>query len=372
MIRCGIDDVVKPDVVSAGGVAALAADAAAAILALATGRSRGRPETAVGAPSGVWTVIADDGTPLHVEQFEPSDGRRPDLTVVGVHGFALSAASWRFQHGALAALTSPRVRQLYYDHRGHGRSGRAEAATCTLEQLAHDLGAVLDSLVPDGPIVLVGHSMGGMTIMELAEQRPELFADRIHGVCLLTTAAGDLGGGGPLGWALSKYNPVTRVIGAVARRESRFIELVRSFGGKLTRDAVRAWAFGTEEPSAELHDFASDLLNANLLSELAKFLGTLSAHNRYAALSALQRTHVQVIGAEIDRVTPLSQSRRIASELPGSRLVTVPGAGHLVHLEQPDLVNSHLIDLLRRVDGATSRSSGQRMTVPFTAKEEAV
>ena len=44
--------------------------------------------------------------------------------------------------------------------------------------------------------MLVGHSMGGMTIMALAEQRPELFAERVAGVALISTSAGEVGGAG--------------------------------------------------------------------------------------------------------------------------------------------------------------------------------
>ena len=51
---------------------------------------------------------------------------------------------------------------------------------------------MLDAVVPDGPVVLVGHSMGGMTIVALAEQHPELFGDRIVGVALISTTAGGL------------------------------------------------------------------------------------------------------------------------------------------------------------------------------------
>ncbi len=51
---------------------------------------------------------------------------------------------------------------------------------------------MLEELVPDGPVVLVGHSMGGMTIMAFAERHPELFEDRVVGVGLVSTTAGGL------------------------------------------------------------------------------------------------------------------------------------------------------------------------------------
>ena len=82
--------------------------------------------------------------------------------------------------------------QVIYDQRSHGRSERAPRASCTIDQLGHDLAAVLRALAPDGPLVLVGHSMGGMTIMALAEQQPELFAERVLGVAFLATSAAEV------------------------------------------------------------------------------------------------------------------------------------------------------------------------------------
>ena len=64
------------------------------------------------------------------------------------------------------------MRLVLYDQRSHGRSERASRESCTIEQLGHDLDAVIRALAPEGPLVLVGHSMGGMTIMALAEQTP--------------------------------------------------------------------------------------------------------------------------------------------------------------------------------------------------------
>ena len=71
---------------------------------------------------------------------------------------------------------------VFYDQPGHGRSGSWSPASTTCPRSARRSRAVIDETVPDGPIVLVGHSMGGMTIMAFAEQYPELFGDRVAGV----------------------------------------------------------------------------------------------------------------------------------------------------------------------------------------------
>ena len=158
-------------------------------------------------------VRASDGIELYVEVDEPrglaGGGRlagagveeraagypeaaatRP--TLLFTHGFCLPQDSWHFQRAEFSATH----RMVFWDQRGHGRSdapprgrsGRGEPVT--VEQLGEDLYAVLEAACPDEPVVLVGHSMGGMTMMALAAQHPELFGERIVGAALLSTSAG--------------------------------------------------------------------------------------------------------------------------------------------------------------------------------------
>src|SRR3954454_3620219 len=140
-------------------------------------------------------VPADDGVLLSVEEVGPRDA---PLTVVFVHGYTLSMGSWAFQRRTLAAELAtanghrPDARLVFYDQRGHGASGRGTAESSTIKQLASDLMAVLDARVPRGPVVLVGHSMGGMTLMGLAALHPELFGSRVVGAALISTSSGNL------------------------------------------------------------------------------------------------------------------------------------------------------------------------------------
>ncbi|MGH3432165.1 MAG: alpha/beta fold hydrolase [Thermocrispum sp.] len=348
-----------------GGAGAVVTGAAAAALAVASRRRaadpyQGEPLGEL-APDRVSTVAADDGSPLAVREILPPDGGEPEITLVGVHGFALSSSSWYFQRRDLAALTLPRVRQVYYDHRGHGRSGSSTPDTGTIDQLASDLHAVLRAVAPDGPIVLLGHSLGGMTIIALAEQQPGLFADRVRGVCLITTAAGEVGRAGLPRSVLARYSPVgwsAGRLGGLAEWQPGLVEFVRAAGGQLTRRAVRRLAFGDNRVPASVVEFLLAELDGTPVRELVNFIATLGEHNRYAALTALKATHVLVIGAENDVITPVSHSERIVADLPDAELVRVPRAGHLVQFEQPEVVNSHLIDLLQRSVGAQAGRAG--------------
>lgn len=308
-------------------------------------------------PDREYTVVTEDGIELSVEEVDPVDGGKPELSIVFVHGFALNRRGWHFQRKALARLTEPRVRQVLYDQRSHGRSGRANEMSSTIDQLGRDLGDVLAKV--GGPVVLVGHSMGGMTIMALAEQRPEVFEEQVWGVAFIGTSAGEVGKRGLSRPLLSRYNPVTRNLGRLADWQPGMVEFVRAAGGQLTRRAVRTLAFGPKDVAPELVVFTMEMLDANPVRVLADFVDTLGTHNRYAALAGLKHTHVLVISGDEDRMTAFEHAERIAVELPDAELVRVHGAGHMVMLEQAQVVNDHLVMLLQQCaygrDGARRR-----------------
>lgn len=311
----------------------------------------GEPMSAL-PPTRTTTVAADDGVPLSVEELTPVDGGKPELTVVLVHGFALDRRSWYYQRRALARNIDPRVRLVLYDQRGHGRSGVPSEQSCTIDQLGRDLDVIIRSVAPTGQLVLVGHSMGGMTIMALAEQRPELFADRVRGVAFIGTSAGGVGRQGLPRPVLSKYNPITRTVGGFAAWQPLLVQRIRSAGGGLTRQGVRNLAFGDHSVSSELVDFMVRMLNVTSVPVLTYFLSTLGTHDRFAALAGLRHCEVLVVSGDEDRLTPFQHAERIAEELPNATLVRAPGAGHMVMLEQPELVTGELIMLLRDCVGS--------------------
>jgi pimeloyl-ACP methyl ester carboxylesterase len=301
------------------------------------------------APDRESTVVADDGVPLSVVEIDPVDGGEPELTVVLVHGFVLDRRMWHYQRNELAALAEPRVRTVLYDQRSHGRSGHSSCQSSTIVQLGRDLDAVLRATCPgDGPVVLVGHSMGAMTIMALAEQQPELFLRRVAGVALLCTAAGDLASMRLARPILASRNPVI-VLGAVAAaRRPALVEWGRRMSADATRPLIGALAFGARRPPPELMDLIDRMIAGISVAEMIDFLRTLREHDRFRALVGLRHCHVLVLGGDADRITPYPHTEALAAELPDAELVRVPGAGHLAPLEQPDFINEHLVDLLDR------------------------
>jgi pimeloyl-ACP methyl ester carboxylesterase len=301
-----------------------------------------------------YTVTADDGVRLSVEEIDPADGGAPEFTVILIHGYTLDRRCWLFQRRALAQCTAPRVRQVLYDHRSHGRSGRSPRRSCTIEQLGRDLHAVIRAAAPEGRIVLIGHSLGGMTIMALAEQRPDLFAERICGVVFLNTSAGDIGRSGLPRPFLSRRNPIM----PVARRlacwppSARAVDRGRDLCRNLIWSLIRKLAFGDEPVDPALVDLMDTMMRPTSFEVMTDFLATFGAHNRYAALAGLQYAKALVLGSDTDRLIQYEHCEAIAALLPDAELVQVPGCGHMTMMEQPDRVNEHLLDLLAQCAGA--------------------
>ncbi len=338
----------------AGGLVGLVATGAAVGLAAeryAVGRSRLRPDPDVDEPffalpaDRAYPVAADDGVLLHVEEVGDPDA---GLTIVFCHGYTQQLAAWHFQRRDLAA--DPDLRLVLWDQRSHGHSSRSAPERCTIDQLGHDLAAVLAAAVPHGPVVLVGHSMGGMTVMALAEQRPELFGTRVTGVALIGTSSGKLA---ELTFGLpGAVAPVARrVLPFLTRgmraRPSTF-ELSRRIGTDLAFVLTRRLAFGTGDISPTLVEFVEKMTADTPSDVIGEFYDTLSRHDKLAALEVLQSVPVLVLAGEQDKVTPVGHVRAIAEALPSAELVIVPGAGHMVHLEAEGMVTRRLRDLVRR------------------------
>lgn len=286
------------------------------------------------------TVDAGRGVSLHVEEYGDPDA---EVTVVLAHGWTLSSELWRRQVRDLVGM----ARVVVYDHRGHGRSGSGDLDACTLDQLGADLGAVLDAAVPSGPLLLAGHSMGGMAVMHLAGRRPELFRDRVRGVALVSTSVGelrdlDLGLPRPLSAVLrSGAGPA---IAGLARVE-RLVERTAVLPAPAWL-AVRYLNFGPEAP-ARLVDEMARVAQGTPLGTICAFYAGLMAHDGTAGMAALQGVPTVVLVGEHDRLTPVSHARSLASALPAARLVLVPGAGHMVIQERPETVSHELLSLLR-------------------------
>jgi pimeloyl-ACP methyl ester carboxylesterase len=271
------------------------------------------------------------------------------LTVVFVHGYTVTSECWAAQVRDLQGPGGPEVRLVLYDQRGHGGSGAGPTQDDTIEQLGRDLAEVLSQRVPEGPIVLVGHSMGGMTIMALAEQRPELFGDTIVAVALVGTSSGGMAQVS-LGLPAAMAAPMGRLLPYAPRAAPihRRAERLRASDSDLARLINAQVAFGPHAP-AGAHAAMARMQAPMKLETMAAFLPTFVSHDRTGALGPLKAIPTVIVVGEHDVLTPSSHSRTIADALPDADLVEVPGSGHMVMMEAPDEVTDQLRRLISRV-----------------------
>ena len=291
------------------------------------------------------TVRTADGIDLHVEVDEG-----PGPTVVLVHGFTARLEEFLLQRETLRG----RARTVLYDCRFHGQSrSRGRARNATIDQLGRDLEVVLDEVAPSGPVVLLGHSMGGMTIMALARQRPELFGERVVGAFLLATSSGGLVEAGPLGMAvrIARRIGLLQVLLFWLLLWSPLLERFRKRGTRLGSYWYRHYLFGTEDAGdRDQVRLVQDLLEETPLPVTSAFYRTLLDHDEHASLAAMSDIPVTLLVGDSDRLTPVSHSRRMAEALPDAELVVVPGAGHSVNITRQQVVDAALLRLLDRVE----------------------
>ncbi|NDZ78991.1 alpha/beta hydrolase, partial [Streptomyces sp. SID10853] len=273
------------------------------------------------------------------------------VTVVFSHGYCLSQDSWHFQRAALRGV----VRTVHWDQRSHGRSerGRAQAdgVPLTIDQLGRDLKAVIDAAAPEGPLVLVGHSMGGMTMMALGDQFPDLVRDRVVGAAFVGTSCGKLGEVS-FGLPVAGVNAVRRVLPGVLKALGSQTELVER-GRRATADLfaglVKRYSFGSKDVDPAVARFAERLIEGTPIDVVAEFYPAFTDHDKADALAAVfGEVPALVLAGENDLVTPSAHSQIIADLLRAAELVIVPDAGHLVMLEHPGTVTGRLAELLAR------------------------
>lgn len=337
-------------VLVAGG--ALLVGAAAGIVAQRLVRGRRPAATELAAGLGtlrgeVLPVRGADGTALHVEVDPAPPGLADDgLTLLFTHGFALNSDSWHFQRRDLRGC----ARLVFWDQRGHGRSEAGAAQISDLTVLAEDLRRVIEAACPTGEVVLIGHSMGAMVVLTLAGRHRELFGTRVRGVALLAGAASGLGAV-PLGLPGPAARFVHRIaprIAATMLSHPQMVSRGRRATAELAYLIADRYAFGGPVPRM-YSDFVTTQILATPVAVIAALLPTFDAFDGRAGLPALHAVETLVVVGDRDLMTPPQHSVDIVAAVPGAEYQLLPGAGHLLMVEQPGEVNELLRALIVRV-----------------------
>jgi pimeloyl-ACP methyl ester carboxylesterase len=233
---------------------------------------------------------------------------------VFVHGFALDHTLWLAQLSALA----PKRRCVAMDLRGFGRSGMG----IDLERFAlHHVDDVIDvatSLGDGKPVDIVGLSLGGFVARTVAARRPDLTRS-------LT------------------------LMGVMGREEYTFPARRSSDLLRLSKDQLaRQYATGMLSPDPTVEQMAHTVAMASEVNWSILYAPSAPrAETESEVLLPGQYPVLFMTGAD-DRITPPEAVARLAAQYSGATVKIVPGAGHLVPVEQPEAVNAALSELWDR------------------------
>ncbi|MDL9945399.1 alpha/beta hydrolase [Gordonia sp. ABSL11-1] len=347
-------------------------------------RAAFRAERAVDdGPDDLLTVPADaprrrwvrtvDGARLNVETYGP-DGDMTDGGTAGrgtstdgdtasdgdivvmVHGWTCNIAYWYPQINHLASKREV----VAYDQRGHGSSDLGRARP-TIAMLGQDLDAVLSEVVPEGRrAVLVGHSMGGMTIMSWAAQHPEKVGSFVSEVVLTSTAAKAVMQNHLLiPVDLPRYTkPFEATVGKLVT--SAPVPLPRTNRGSRLSHYI---ALGPNARKAHV-DFVDEMIMACPPRSRAGWGSAMGKLDVTAGLEALTVPTTVVVGTD-DRLTPPLHSEQMADVLRRNGnlrdLVILDGVGHMSSIEADvrynELLDGVLADTTRTDDPVSSSAT---------------
>jgi len=350
--------------VAAGATAAVGVVADRLTRALKTAEALDSLDTYEQVPTTEVVVVASDGVPLHVEIDEPDErpagipDDAPVPTVLFSHGYTLSLRSWVFQRRALKAAG---YRVVLWDQRGHGQSGAGSKESYEIDQLGQDLHAVISAVVPQGPLILVGHSMGGMTMMALAADHPEVVRDRVIGAAFVATSPGGIsavswGLGRVLGKAVHRLGPFA--VGQLAGRQG-LVNSVLKAGREVEEYFVDLYSFASPVPLSIVR-LTADMIFKTRMEVISDLMETFDKHDKREALEQFIGVETLVLNGVQDLLTPPQHSEEIVRLIPGAEHVLVNDAGHIIMLEHGDVVSDQLLALIVRAQRAAAEHIDQR------------
>jgi pimeloyl-ACP methyl ester carboxylesterase len=336
----------------AGGVAA------GAIAAGAIGRTIVRRRTDHDLEASLWDLPPD--APEPVRSF---DGTRLAVRAAGdpaasillfVHGFSLDMTTWREQWIDL----SVDHRCVLMDLRGHGSSEQPDDGDLSVRSMGRDIAAVMEAIAPGRRVVIVGHSMGAIAALAMAEVRPDLMATSVAGLVLCGASASQLLRGA-MGSITDLVRPRFGSFRSATERVDRLRKAVLASPTDLRGAVVRLTQFGPDAPR-HVVDHVVHLAERASSEVWTDGLAGLLESDLTRVLPRIQVPALVVVG-EHDRVTPPSSGVELAAGLPDGRFVLMEGAGHMAMLERPVELDREIRTFARSVQSGAHAPRPRRV-----------
>jgi len=321
--------VLKRAAIAAGAVGGVAG-AAWGAQRVAAMRVRRRPDAnaarALDAPGYIdHRIDTHDRGSIYVVE----NGEADAPPIVLLHGVTLSVRTWFYQ---LEDLPQAGFRAIAFDHRGHGDSVLGQEGH-SLENLARDVKTVLEGLdLHDA--VLVGHSMGGVAVQAFVTMFPEIAAERVAGIVLLSTLAYTAFGSRP-----------TRTKARIERVTSHTPDTTWLWSRPNLGFLLARVGFGKNPRPSHVELVRRMMLDCppETRRDAPRVLVGLDLTN------VLPHVHLPtlVIGGTADALTPPFEARRIAELIPGARLELLVDGGHMLMLERIEELDRLIVDFAR-------------------------
>jgi len=254
--------------------------------------------------------------PAYIEQ------GRGETTLVFLHGVGGGHAAWEDQ---LPYFASRGYRALAWDQPGYGASPLVEPYD--LEQVSAALERLLDHL-DAGPVVLVGHSMGGFIAQEAYARFPQKI--RALALCFTSAAFGGTGGDFQRQFVAARLAPLDQG-DTMADISARLMPTMR--GSRSGPDGLAR---------------AERIMAGVRPDTYRNAVALLTTFDRRALLQQISVPTLILAGGE-DRTAPASVMERMAQKIPGSEFVVLEGCGHLGPMDQPAEFNRALEGFLARL-----------------------
>lgn len=245
-------------------------------------------------------ILDVNGTALHLLEPEPR-GTEKDPSLLFIHGAGGNGKIWEEQ----AAFFKGKHSIFRLDLPGHGGSDpRGEDRISSYARWAR---LSSDKLFAKRPFVLVGHSMGGAVVLELALKPP----DGLKGIVVVGSGA--------------KLAVTRAIFQMLSENPEAFFETIGRF------------AFSPAAPVAVVERF---VLVARQCPAPVTF-NDFQACDHFDIRNRLPEIRIPtlVLCGEEDQLTPVKYSRYLHENITNSHLIVIPNAGHMVMMEQPDTLN---------------------------------
>ena len=285
-------------------------------------------------------ITGGSGAQLYVEETGPVGAP----VVILTHGWAMDSTIWYYAKRDL----SRQFRVISWDLPGMGKSTPATPSAIGLSEFAQDLKTLID-LSGEQKVVLVGHSIGGMTIQTLARDFPDIFNARVAGTVLVNT---------------SYTNPLKTMILAGLAQAIRWplLEPLMRLGILLQPlvwlSAWQSYLSGSAHMANRI-GFGKYVTHSQL--NHTTLLSTRNApgniHRGNLAMFRWDATHAMakvtppllVLSGEWDIVTKPEAGQQIATDRPGSVHHVIEGVNHMGFLERPDIYNRAISEFAQSV-----------------------